>query len=488
MKKVFSLLTVLLLVFSVTVVNARNLSEKDVKSAGAYYMSHYSGQYVDASELEVVLQFDNEELGVPAAFLFNVSDWGWILMAANTATDPVIAFNEHCSFPAKDVQLPDNIRWWIEGYVDMVKAVQIADEDQHFEDADEWTDLFNMTLASTKADDPEHVLMREEWDQGNDEGTDYNMYSPVVGGVHCPTGCVATALAQIMHYYRFPIHPRYTASYTWNGQNLKIKFDTVYFDYSLMPNRITSTATQEQRREVSKLGYAVGVAMKMDFAPDGSGASSYDAPRAMSDYFRYKGERTLLGRNGNDDTAYVNAVRYELKRQRPVYMHGSSSSGGDVHAAGHAWVCCGYRDDRPNMFFMNWGWSTHMAAANTWYNLKTNNMPISGTSYNFNRNQGVIIDLVPPQDSTHINIVGIDEAENLASLPAAYPNPATISVKLPYSLSMPADMTIYSVDGKLIERRSLAAGNGNVELNVSDMPAGIYIYRLGGATGKFIVQ
>ena len=57
MKKVFSLLTVLLLVSSVTVVNARNLPEKDVKSAGAYYMGHYAGRNVDASDLEVVLQF-----------------------------------------------------------------------------------------------------------------------------------------------------------------------------------------------------------------------------------------------------------------------------------------------------------------------------------------------------------------------------------------------------------------------------------------------
>ena len=491
MKKVFSLLTVLLLVSSVTVVNARNLPEKDVKSAGAYYMGHYAGRNVDASDLEVVLQFDNEELGVPAAFLFNVSDWGWVMMAANTATDPVIAYNEHCTFPTKDVQLPDNMRWWVNNYVDMVKAVQIADEDQHFEDAAEWTELINMTLPElTKGDNPEHILMNEEWDQGNDDGTDYNMFSPVVNGIHCPTGCVATALAQIMHYYRYPVQPRLTASYSWNGQTLAINFDTVTFDYSLMPNRITSASTLEQRREVSELGYSVAVAMKMSFNAEGSGAYSHKVPSAMSNYFKYKGNRTLLDRNGNGDTAYINAVRNELKHQRPVYMHGSTpeSFPDDPHAGGHAWVCCGYRDDRPAQYWMNWGWSTNMTEANGWYNLKTNNMPIDGTHYNFNSNQGVIIDMYPPQDSTHINILGIEEVVNNAYLSAAYPNPATVSVKLPYSINMPADMTIYSIDGKLVERRSLKAGNGEVELNVSKMPSGIYIYRLGGATGKFLVQ
>jgi hypothetical protein len=486
MKKVFSLLTVLMLVSSVTVLNARNLSEKDVKSAAAYYMSHYANRYVDASELEVVFQFDNEELGIPAAFMFNVSDWGWIMMAANTATDPVIAFNEHCSYPAKT--MPDNMRWWVEDYLRMVKAVQVADEEQHFADADDWTDLFNQTLPEMAKGDPEHVLMMEEWDQGNDAGTDYNMYCPVQNGIHCPTGCVATAMAQIMHYYRYPVKPRLYASYSWNGQTLALNFDTMTFDYSLMPNRITSNSTLAQRREVSKLGYAVGVAMMMDYGHDGSGAYSGNIPRAFSDYFKYAGNRTIINRNGNSDTNYVNKIRKELKRQRPVYMHGSSSTGGDAHAAGHAWVCCGYRDDRPAMYWMNWGWSTYMASANTWYNLKTNNMPISGTEYNFNVSQGAIIDMVPPVDSTNINILGIEEVENTVSLLAAYPNPATAKVVLPYSTNMAADMTIYSIDGKLIDRRSLKAGNGEVVLNVSNLPAGIYVYRVGGATGKFLVQ
>lgn len=490
MKKVFSLLTVLMLVSSVTVLNARNLPEKDVKSAAAYYMSHYTGQSVDASELEVVYQFDNEILGVPAAFLFNVSDWGWIIMTANTATDPVVAYNEHCTFPSKDVPMPDNMRWWLEDYVAMVKDVQIADENRHFDDTEDWNDLFNMTLPERVKGNAEHVLMHEEWDQGNDAGTDYNMYSPVDGGIHCPTGCVATALSQIIHYYRYPVQPRLRASTTFNGQTLAMQLDTVTFDYSKMPNRITSSATQEQRREVSKLGYAVALSVKMQFAADGSGAHSQNVPRAMSDYFKYKGARTLVDRLNNSDTAFVNKVRSELKRQRPVYMHGSTPEAypNDPHAGGHAWVCCGYRDDRPAQYWMNWGWSTNMANANGWYNLKTNNMPIEGTYYNFSATQGAIIDLVPPTDSTHINILGIEGVENTATLQAAYPNPATVKVMLPYSTNMAADMTIYSIDGKLIDRRSLKAGSDIVEFDVSNLPAGIYVYRVGGAAGKFLVQ
>lgn len=483
MKKIVSALTVMALVLSASMAGARNLPEKEIKSAAAYYLSTFGHRYVDASDLELVYQIDNPDLGIPASCIFNVAGGGWIMMACNTATDPVIAFNDHCSLEVK--AMPANMKWWIENYTEMVIAVQNADAVESFADVDEWTELLDQTLTTPKVDgDPEHVLMYEEWDQG--KGDDYNLFTPVVNGEHCPVGCVATALSQIMHYYRFPVQPLFSTSYSWNGQVLGIDFDTVQFDYSLMPNRIVSSSTMAQRREVSKLGSAVGIALHMSYGTDGSGAYTHNVPSNMVTYFKYK-RGNLISRESNSDTNFVNQIRDELSHQRPVYMSGSSSVGSDEHAAGHAWVCCGYRDDRPAMYFMNWGWSTYLTSANTWYNLKTNNMPI-GTRYNFNRNQRAIIGMYPPEDSTHINVVGITEVDGSASVYAAYPNPATLTVTLPYSLKAAADMNIYSIDGKLVERRSLAAGEGAVELNVSNMPAGIYIYRLGGATGKFMVQ
>ena len=49
-------------------------------------------------------------------------------------------------------------------------------------------------------------------------------------------------------------------------------------------------------------------------------------------------------------------------------------------------------------------------------------------------------------------------------------------------------LTVYSVDGRPVISQNVQAGDGVVTINIDKMPAGIYIYRLGGASGKFIVQ
>ena len=133
---------------------------------------------------------------------------------------------------------------------------------------------------------------------------------------------------------------------------------------------------------------------------------------------------------------------------------------------------------------MNWGWG---GTGNAFYNLVTNNLSISGLGYNFRTHQSVILNMVPPQDSTDIQI-GVAEVEDMVALGVAYPNPATLSVVLPYSTREAADLQVYSISGRLVESRHVMAGDGEITLRVDSLPAGIYIYRMGNAHGKFVVR
>lgn len=485
MKKLLIALTIFTLAIPFSTVSARNVSVDEAKTAAAYYFSHYARRTVDATQLTLVHQSVNPVLGVPSCYYFNIEDGGWIIMSATTAADPVVAFNEQCNI---DIDaMPSNARWWLESYNELLVATQNADAMRHFDDLDEWTALAEQNLPPLPKD-AIHVLMNEEWEQGDNYAKDYNLYCPVIEGVRCPVGCVATALSQIFHYYRFPVKPRSTRiSYTTRsyGLQLTIHTDSIRFDYSKMPIMISSTTTLEQAREISKLGYVVGVALNMDYGPDGSGAYTDDVPSVTKTYFKYN-KGTIISRNGTgEDSVFVGKIRKELKRQRPVYMSGSSPTGTGQDAAGHAWVCCGYRDDRPARYYMNWGWGPSF---NGWYNLQTNNMRIDQMNYNFIQNQRAILDLIPPTDSTHIDVMGIADVENTAELLPVYPNPATFSVTLPYRITDDANLMVYSIDGKLVESRRLSASDNAVTLNVSSLPAGIYIYRVGGASGKFMVQ
>lgn len=488
MKKIFSALTILAMVFCTTGANARNINAEQAKDAAAHFLAHNSDHArVSASDLTLVHEMYNVELGIPSTFFFNAEDWGWIAIAATTVMDPIVAFSDEGTIDIE--KIAPATKWWFDGYNAVIADIQVMDAENNYPDCDEWVVLEKKQLkGSTK--DQQIILMNEKWGQGNDAGTTYNMYSPTVNNtagqpVVCPTGCVATAMAQIIHYYRYPILDSSKSVYTWQGHGVMTYYFNDTFDYSLMPYKLSSSSTLAQCQEVSKLGYACGMAVQMQYDWDGSGTQSDKVPNAMKKNFKYK-VGTLISRNGTNDTAFLGKVRRDLQKGpdgkgRPVYMSGSSSTGSGADAAGHAWICAGYMRDTENNYYMNWGWE---GIGNGFFNLKANNMNISQMGYNFNQNHRAIVNMVPRDDS---NFLAINRVAT-ATLGSAYPNPASVSIKVPYSTTMNADMMIYSVDGKVVARRRVQPGSGEVEVNVSSMPSGIYIYRLGDAYGKFVVK
>ena len=525
MKKLFSSLLVLTALLAGSNAMARNVSLDEAKTAAvAFLRANTDYSRVSVDDLTLIRQDNNEKLGVPAAYFFNVSDWGFIIMTGSTAMDAVMGYS-YCGTLDLD-RIPDAMESWVGGQINAVRDVQLLDAERAFDDTDEWTLLLSGADMPAPKADGDIILMTETWDQGDNNGSDYNKYCPVVDGKYCYTGCVATAMAQIMHYYRYPVQPTGRKSYRTRTHNIQIsvKFDTVIFDYSKMPDKIGNTTSRDKRLEISKLGYMAGVSVNMNYTPDGSSAYSSDVPAAMHSKFKYEtgtlmyrkssfpheamgsyGGQTIywdevfdnpnwssLGYYGKgySDDDFLAAIRYDIRHNRPVYMGGVSSSGGSGRdAAGHAFVVCGYRETASNgkKYYFNWGWS---GVGNGWFNLDDNNMPISGGYGNYNMHQDAVTGMIPMYaDSTDIEFLGIDEIETpSAVLESAYPNPATYSVNIPYHLNAAADMYIYSMDGRMVDRVRLEAGDDEAEVRVDRLPAGIYIYRVNGACGKFMVQ
>jgi len=497
MKKLVTSILLGAMVFAAVNVQARNVSEQEARQAAAYYLNYNTELSVKAADLVLVHQIDNMQLGVAESYLYNVGNQGWIIMSGSTAIEPVVAYSEEGLLPENYSELPSNMRWWVDNYSDMIGEVQVADIDQKFDDMQDWTDLINQTLDENAPKGSSIILVRTSWDQGSNDYPTYNLYCPQVNGAYCYTGCVATAMAQIIRYWECPKQGVGRRSYNWrnNGQ-LSMRFDTVFFDYDLMPSRLTdaygnvvSGVTQAEIEEVAKLSYACGISVSMDYDPEGSGALSQKVVSAMGAYFRYTyGEQ--IYRNGTNDTSFIGRMRRDMIRKYPVYMSGGSSTGTDAHAAGHAWIASGYKIDTVNtnnekMYYMNWGWA---GSGNGWYNLVNNNMAISGMGYNFNTGQAIIAGVHPlSPDSTSVDFLDIPAFEDCTELYKPYPNPANLTVSLPYSINSASEMVIYGIDGNVVATRRLQAGEGSVVMNVSDMPAGIYIYRVGGKSGKFVV-
>lgn len=507
MKRLFFSIIAALAILSAPVAQAGNITVEQSKDAAVHFLKHntYLGKLA-TERLTLVYQLMNEELNVPSMYFFNVSDGGWIVMAASTAIEPVVAFSDEDSFNPD--RMAPATETWFNLYNAIICEVQNLDAEKTLPDNEQWSTLSNHQLTGNTKD-TQVKFLASKWDQGDFDGKIYNMFAPKAtstcpGGVYyCPTGCVATALAQICNYYEFPKKARglisnsysWSAGETWiyyNGSYQNVTYqsgggtqrmnfkDSASFDYSLMPNALTARTKEASRREVSRLGWYIGAAVRMQYAPDGSSSNDGKVLEGMPAYFKYT-VGTLTNR-GNNTATFINRLRADLMRKRPVYMTGYNSLGGEGRdAGGHAWVCGGYMEQDEDFYYMNWGWG---GSSDAWYNLRANTQQsMTAGQYAFTDYQSHITGMIPEGDS-----VGIGGVEQVATLGAAYPNPATYSVKIPYQSVGAAVLTIYNALGQPVETRRVQAGNGEVSVRVDAMPKGIYIYRMGDAYGKFVVR
>lgn len=487
MKKIISSVLIVAAMMTAGTVKADNITLEQAKAAAAYYLGHVtSADKLSAADLELVYQIDNVDMGIPAVYFFR-SHCGWIIMAGTTVNDPVIAYSTENNLDMDN--LPENMMWWVNSYAEDVKEIQALDAENDYPDSPEWETIVNQKLPGAKS--TKVILLDSKWDQGSTNAAkavkSYNRFCPrASNGKYSVTGCVATALSQMCYYYQYPVRPKSTAK-TWFGNTLlKVNLDTVSYDYSIMPTRLNTSSDSASIAEVAKLCYHVGLAVKMQYDPEGSSSNNYYAQSGMTTNFKYQNP-TPLSRQNTDDTAFVNTVRRELGNSDVVYMTGKSSVGSGADAAGHAWLVTGYEIENSSYMYFNWGWG---GSGNAWFNLRANNMYISSQGYNFDTDQSILLGLMPPADSNihHSNPGSIAGMEDNTVLGTAYPNPVTLSVSLPYNTNRDGEMNVYSIDGKLVASRRVQAGNGQVELKVTGMPAGIYIYRLNSQSGKFMVR
>lgn len=199
-------------------------------------------------------------------------------------------------------------------------------------------------LRSWNAVEP--LLGNLAWGQGKP----YNALTPKVDGNQSPTGCVATALAQVMRYHCWPANGIGKGVYTINGKNKKtVSIDGHSYNWTTMHNSYGSTTSTEENYAVARLLYDVGVAARMSYGKWESSAYSAYAATALIENFSYSRALRAMNRMYHTSDEWEAAIQEELQAKRPVYYAGGSPGGG------HAFVCDGY--DGKSLYHINWGWN-----------------------------------------------------------------------------------------------------------------------------------
>ena len=323
-----------------------------------------------------------------AYYVYNNPDGGWVIIAADDRINPVLGYSDNGSFSLDD--MPDNLKWWMAGLADAVEEVRTSGAEASDAARAAWRSLRSDPVTP---ESEQKVLETAKWYQE----WPYNEKCPIVAGENkrALTGCVATAMAIIMRYNRWPERGKgliggYVTG-TYQTYIPSFYLDDHVYDWDNMPLTDGETAgwADDQIREVSQLIYDCGVSVTMDYSERyGSSAYEGDVPEAMIGNFSYSDDIQYLYRSAYSLNEWFTVMRNEIDAERLILYCGSSDTGG------HAFVCDGY-DAQDSRLHINWGWG---GVADGYYTL---DLKIDDYNY-FPIEQTAIIGIVP--DTCHVEM------------------------------------------------------------------------------------
>lgn len=302
---------------------------------------------------------------------------GFVLISASKNTFPVLAysFNDKFTNPAKNT----NTAAWLGQYERQIEYAHANRSPQTDEIKAAWEKYIdpefskNNPIVKSRSVEP---MLVSNWDQG----IYYNAACPAdpagVGG-HCVTGCVATALGQLLYYFRYPQTGQ--GSYSYEDPNygtIYANFEEANYDYNQMMNLLTNP-----NPEVAELIFHLGVACDMVYGPQSSGMYNHKAAYALRTHFRFSPETQYVYRDSTT-MDWDSLLITHLDQKIPMYYAGWSVP----NVNGHAFIVDGYQED--HFYHFNWGWG----GSNDGY-FYTEELTPGGN--NFNLAQELIINAFP---------------------------------------------------------------------------------------------
>lgn len=271
---------------------------------------------------------------------------GFVIISDDDRMLPIIGYSDRGTIELDNI--PDNLKYWLDGFKEESRRVKLNLTEASVMVKSQWAQLEG-NASNTMSFANEVLLNTADWDQGDP----YNRLCPEINGGRSVTGCVATAMAIVMYYHRWPIAGKGTLP----GYSYRLGMSTIYIDGyplgteyqwdSMLSSYSSGAFNQKQAEAVAQLMKDCGHMVKMQYSPSSSGAYSEDIWPAMEQYMSFTGG-TFLRRRDYSSTEWDNMLKQSLDKALPVIYTGVSSQGG------HAFVVDGY--DSNGLFHINWGW------------------------------------------------------------------------------------------------------------------------------------
>lgn len=302
--------------------NAAPVDSAKAKAVADCFWTHTLGAK-DASGLQL------QSWKYEGVYLFTHPQQGWVMVAADDRARPVLAYS------LTGTVRPDRMPVALQNIVDVYQQeIDMARKSKDMPTDDEWK-LLGEGKGLTDGEESIGPLLTTQWYQRSP----YNMYCPS----YTMTGCVATAMAQVMKYWNYPAFGEGSHSYSDNsGYGIQsADFANTHYDWPNMPNRLTSASPAEQKHAVATLMYHCGVSVDMGYSTIYSGTTINKCETALPTYFHYNSHDIRYRAKGAmSNDAWTDTLIAELRHRRPI-LHGGSGPAG-----GHCFICDGFDAQR----------------------------------------------------------------------------------------------------------------------------------------------
>lgn len=350
------LVQIFIALFLVTAISAKHISDKDVYTAALNWIEqnesflHY-GKYASSDQRFTVKKItpimDNAENIL--MYVAELGSVGFVLFSTDDKLKPVIGYSSEVNFNFQKYKEDYFINAIISNLNENLQKIKNSSKStiQYSNNASSWKALIEGHSAINKVKEVNEIygpFLNSDWGQGYVNGYPvYNYYTPN----RWPAGCVATATAQLLNYYKWPLRGVGKHGYYDNGEYLSADFGATNYDWGNTLDQYTDQQFNlDNQKAAGLLTYHCAVALEMDFEHNGSTASTTDVPAILHNYFRGSGHYKK-----ESETGFWIEMKNNMLDERPAIISIKSTQ----HSVGHAAVVDGYFDAN-DYYHVNPGW------------------------------------------------------------------------------------------------------------------------------------
>ena len=401
-----------MLAMTVAGMTAATIDSRTAQAKAVQFMNTQPGTRFMASPATMKLAYaepSSVNAKANAFYVFNYDGGGYVIVSGDDRAEEILGYGDGTIDKGN---MPSNMRWWLDQYKEqidfLIKNPKL--------EVQKFIPSSTMFTASTVS-----PLLSCIWDQAEP----FYDKCPTRSGTHCLTGCVATAMAQVMYYWKYPAEAPALSAYTTSTRHISMSaLPGTTLDWNNMIDDYTGSYTTAQGNAVATLMLYCGQSCLMDYDTEsagGSGAYTEDQLTGMK-AFGYNSGATYVQRSNYTDAQWTAMMLEDLQANRPILY------GGDDGSSGHAFVVDGYNGSK---YHINWGWS---GIDNGYFAISSF---MIDSDYDFRKNQDMLYQIYPEGSAI----------ETYAPVMAAASNVGSTSFKATWTDETPSeniqDYTLY---------------------------------------------